>query len=458
MKRDKRKEKREQRTKKRLRTTTLFTVHCSLFIVLAAVLFVLSGCLNYDLPPRTLITAVNVFENDSMVDYVYFNNNVRGRTLTAMANATKNISEDDGLSYTWSVVSGDDIVEITETTGGVATVIPKTGVTDGVAKIRAEAFFEHSSDYTDLYVFVNPGNRDWSFLVFNESTEITDKLVIATGNTKTVTLREFGSGLSFTKQNADSAVVTDSTITDKSFTLKTSNILKKGSSEITVTAAKDGVQLPKKFTVNIGIEPEEGVLFMWDSDKYPIDTDIPQNGTEFSGYGDVYFRTTTTGTVTSNNGALKYSSTTSTAFIIGGSVTPATTAERHVPGVFDLSEGTFRLTIDYRDLVVPTWVRVQINNNTNGMTNSVLGTNGILLYAEAANVTAGQITSSIISKTGIIREVYEPGRVTLTFTPEVRYATAGDYDSLKTAFLAVSSSATAGNDITITGIRLEEVK
>ena len=424
--------------------------------VLAALLFVLTGCPHYDLPPRTLVTGVNVFEDgDTVEGYVFFNSTVQERNLTAIATtAPRTVTEKDGLAFAWSVTEGDDIVGLFWN-GSQATVRPKPGVTQGIAKIRAEAFFEHSSNSAELYVFVNPGTRDWSFVVFNEQTELSKpgdtnkRLVIAQGGTKTITLKAFGSGLTFSiVSNTNSSVITPSVavgiaIDGDSFNVSASNSLKSGNSILTVKAEKGGDSLQAAFTAAIGIEPEEGVLVSWNRETYPITVPITAGGNNpvFSGYGDVDFRTLNVNATPTAGGALTITGI--GVLVIGGGPTSGsaeTNAASHVPGLFDLSHGTFRLTLDYTDASATgdnPWFRVSINNNALGMANSVLGNDSVFHYDTTQLPGAGAIT--------------------LTFTPEDRFASVAPdaTNSLKTAFIALMYRNTS---ITITGIRLEKVQ
>jgi hypothetical protein len=159
--------------------------------------------------------------------------------------------------------------------------------------------------------------------------------------------------------------------------------------------------------------------------------------------------------------------------VFGATSTVQTTADGPLPGhgVFDLSEGTFRLTINYEN---PTdtpsgWMfRVSINNNNeNTASGSVLSFTGdrnqsiIRTFMNTAQIANGraEFNHTPQSHPGVLGSG-EPGTLVLTFTPSVTYAglatsSPRSYNTLRNAFFAIGCSGNAG--ITITGIKLEKI-
>jgi len=148
------------------------------------------------------------------------------------------------------------------------------------------------------------------------------------------------------------------------------------------------------------------------------------------------------------------------------------------PGQFNLSEGTFRLTIDYKDAVTSvtsgtlrSLLIVAINNSTtsSAATGSVLGAN----VSYIGNYNINQLHTGLSSKEGFSDQaIPEPdgpdgsksGRLILTFTPSILFKNSSDdgKDSLGTAFIAFHTqhdniATGTGTYNTITGIKLEKL-
>jgi hypothetical protein len=134
----------------------------------------------------------------------------------------------------------------------------------------------------------------------------------------------------------------------------------------------------------------------------------------------------------------------------------------HVPGQLDLSEGTFRLTVDYTDIVGDrtgdnVLFRVYCNNNTAGLSNSVFGSGSMIRIYQ----NPGELRDGFPAGTGRDEDIVEPGRIIITFTPSVMYANRDDAakSSLKNAFLALYTHRSSHSQqfMTITGIKLERL-
>jgi len=150
----------------------------------------------------------------------------------------------------------------------------------------------------------------------------------------------------------------------------------------------------------------------------------------------------------------------------------------HRSGQFNLSNGTFRLTIDYKDAVTSvtsgtlrSLLVVAINNNTtsSAATGSVLGAN----VSYIGNYNINQLHTGLSSKEGFSDQAIpgpdgpdgsKSGRLILTFTPSILFKNSSDdgKDSLGTAFIAFHTqhdniATGTGTYNTITGIKLEKM-
>jgi len=200
------------------------------------------------------------------------------------------------------------------------------------------------------------------------------------------------------------------------------------------------------FDVN-AFAPAEAVLMTWDS-AVNVPT-IPVY--EVPGYEGIYMRWNNTNSTSVVDGAFKFEATAdSNRFFIGSTeaITRGTSSPvSHVPGVFDLSQGRYRITVDYYDPKgypgINSYVRITINNNSGAQAQSILGADSNL--------------GDFIPQT---QAVDKKGRITVTVNPALRYANLGKEakESLKTAFIGiglVTSGSLTG--ITITGVRIEKL-
>jgi len=216
-----------------------------------------------------------------------------------------------------------------------------------------------------------------------------------------------------------------------------------------------------------GLE-EVGVIFEWSSETAPlqgrmsyagISSPVPginfqtRNSFAASGHGNAYIDMADGGFLLTKNMYL----------IIGGGETSAgncatlpTTDTKHVPGVFNFSEGLFRLTIDYKDLQDAGgdyFFRAFINNNTSSYRNSVLAQYGGLLrqYTKAEDLITG---SPVSGNSGVVESV-EPNRLLLTIKcPDDFLGAAGSH--LATSF--ISMICFGDSSMIITGLKLERIR
>ena len=445
-----------------LRTTTLFPIICYL-------LFVISGCRNYDLPFRAkLVITITDTGNNEIPDGgdIYFN--VGGASKTFLASVS-GAEGDDIVSVAWTLIKGSDVITLTETGDG-ANITPKAIAGD--AKIRVTAANKYDvSTHTDLNVYVNPvGYDNWTFKIMDESKEIYDKdefdilpeatkelfLDLTTGDP--VTLSAVGSAGTVAAVSAVSG--------SNSFTI---TALQYGRVMLTIKALKGTQEITKTITVFVA---EPGVLFAWDNTILPM-TQINSGAAVYGGYRDVYMAARRAaieapedairlGTAGGDGNLLVIGSGSGT-----GSGSPAATTTSstvHIPGQFDFSTGTFRLTIDYKDVSFTNDVllRICINNNGRGYDNSVLGGNSTVHNAGSVDA----LHNNAPSGPGLSGSAV-PGQLILIITPSVRFTGATNgilmdglevqaKESLKTGFIALQ--AYQGNFLTITGIKLERVQ
>ena len=198
--------------------------------------------------------------------------------------------------------------------------------------------------------------------------------------------------------------------------------------------------------------PEKiGVIFEWNAAASSVKSAIPSsNNPVDSGYPGVSFRARSGNVAIDPDGALNMAAESNQVLMIGcNSVT--VTNNGHAPGVFNLSQGTFRLTIDYKDPFGSNWpLRVQINNNTTMATYSVLGDACIL----GSFGTVSSLQTGGSSRNGVTEQL-EPDRIILTFSGAVYSGNPGA-NSLASAFVALTSTSTGG--LKVTGIKLERIE
>ena len=206
-------------------------------------------------------------------------------------------------------------------------------------------------------------------------------------------------------------------------------------------------------------EPEKiGVIFEWSSAVTPMTGSIGVDSPVASGFPGVDFRLRSTAgrTLATEGGGFRLGM--DNRLVIGGAANGATSAGNPVPGVFNLSEGKFRLTIDYKDPVAsPDWYlfRIYINNNSTGQAESVLGNHSVIGYytsLQQLETGTGRGNASDVTQEA------EPGRITLTLTPGASYAGASPAgkNSIRNAFFALLCQM--DSRITVTGIKIERIE
>ena len=239
-------------------------------------------------------------------------------------------------------------------------------------------------------------------------------------------------------------------------------------------------------TITATFKPTD-VLLAWDSENDPLTEVLADSTTRQMKNSEFWFGAR--GDIANDNGAFKLGGVMGSAaprLIIGSgsgmsAADPAgedTSGTVHLPGQLNLSEGTFRFTIDYKDVAGTldgsnNLMRVYINNNTRGNAGSVLGNNTgqsnvIRTYGNTPQLAEGR--GGILEVDGIIDEainvvpgadntVLTSGTLILTFTPGFIYRDNPAKDSLINAFMALYCQALPDQDqyITITGIKLERM-
>ena len=152
-----------------------------------------------------------------------------------------------------------------------------------------------------------------------------------------------------------------------------------------------------------------------------------------------------------------------------------TTENLHVPGQLYFSEGTFRLTIDYRDIMITSApntsmaiLHITINNNTARDKHSLLGTGSIIReypqnFVQDGRILPRQAAAGFLADISEFNAETGMGKLIITFTPSVMYAALPENarDSLGSAFLGLQcyvSQIDRPNHITLTGIKLERIE
>jgi len=214
----------------------------------------------------------------------------------------------------------------------------------------------------------------------------------------------------------------------------------------------DGGAPARADTVRSELEP--GVFFRWSSAKNPMRGTLGSTPVD-SGYGGIVFRANGGEITTTDKGAFRLGS--DVRLVIGATNNTTSSASAHVPGSFNFSNKSFRITVDYEDIYYPETgryaLRVAVNNNHTGQNNCVLTDSASNLGQYSLNQLGTGIPASGL-KPGVTTSV-APGKLVTTVNPQVLYAgNAGSY-SLGTAFVVLICQG--GNRITITGITIEEV-
>ena len=201
-------------------------------------------------------------------------------------------------------------------------------------------------------------------------------------------------------------------------------------------------------------KPEYETIFEWDSETTPMSGSIGAGAPVGSGFNEIDFRVIGS-SITTTEGAFRLGA--DGRLVVGAAAGSSTSDSTHVPGVFDFSEGTFRLTIDYLDPVVPGsnyLLRILINNNQTGQASSVLGTaSNLRQYNDVSKLNNGFGAGA----SNVFEEV-EANRLILTFTPNMTYANVSTVgiSSLATAFFTLNCQGSSR--ITVKSIRLEKVQ
>jgi len=203
-----------------------------------------------------------------------------------------------------------------------------------------------------------------------------------------------------------------------------------------------------------------GVIFEWDSAKTPLTAAITAGNPVATGYGNVNFRVIGGRSImTTEDGALRLGA--DNRLVIGGTNNQSTGADSHSPGVFNISRGVYRLTLDYKD---PEGggdgnylLRLFINNNHTAQASSVLGAgSNIGQFTDTGQLFGGNPHGGLKPGTTCAAE---PNRVILTVNPQVTYATGvSNYGktSLETAFFCLNCQGISR--ITITAIKIERIE
>ena len=445
--------------------------------ILIAVLFALTGCGKNDTISGNPLTGVTF-----TVDGVSYGNgdtiflrdsgDDSEKTLVAVAQGGT------GVVYEWSV------------TGAAVQIVPDaatvtvTAVEKGSAAVTLTADdFYNKAEITFYVNVVGDGDPMWTFRIFAGTTEIPDdgQISIPAGLSRTVNLQATTVGVTYVRNSNDTNVWFTGE-NASSFDIHTGP--NTGTATVTVSGTKEAETITKTFTVNITEPPPVGVvIWEWKSTINPVSVMNPgYNGTVFSvpAYPNMYVRAFDAGQqLEIQDGGFRIGSISgATALLIlgGGNSTAqhsvqspnpagaptgtgsgATLVTTHIPGQLDLSQGTFRLTIEYKNPETTggrILLRVQINNNTGSNANSVLGgTGSIRAYSTVADLESG-----LAAAAGLAADEAEPGKIAITFTPSVRF---NSHPSLENAFIALMSQGggTTGQPcwITITGIKLEKI-
>lgn len=206
-----------------------------------------------------------------------------------------------------------------------------------------------------------------------------------------------------------------------------------------------------------------GVVFEWNSVKTPLTGKINVGSSLYSGYEGIYFvvHGNRGGSIATVDGAFRLGGEDGSVderLVIGSYIFSDSKTDVHIPGQFNISEGTYRLTVDYKDPVDYKngyMLRVLINNNHTGQANSVLGNDSNI--RQYSNVEALEKDITGMRKPTVSADGSEPGKLCLSFTPSVLYENLPNTSktSLTKAFFALMCQADAG--ITVSGIKLERI-
>lgn len=199
-----------------------------------------------------------------------------------------------------------------------------------------------------------------------------------------------------------------------------------------------------------------GDVFVWNSESYPFNEPLGVDASVYSGYNGIYFSVcgNTNGKISVIDGAFRMGGEDGSVderLVIGSIQTAATTPIKHTPGQFNISQGAYMLTIDYRDPVRTSgyMLRISINNNTTGGANSVVSGSNVRQFTNAASL-------EMETMYGDGDKI--PGRISLRINPVLLVADSDPEgkESLKNAFFTLICQSRSG--ITITGIKIERIE
>jgi len=422
-------------------------------IGLAVLLLVAIGCYNGTLSPRISLTGITLNAGGEPVaggGYVIINTDDY-KVVTATAVSDRSGGGD--AVFTWEVEEGSGVAELSSNEGRAVFV---TAVAEGEATIRVSASNGENEVQTRFNVVVlNEGG--FTFYIYDGTTVIPDTGSIeipSGGEGKSITLRALPDGevLNYTWSSAN-ANATISPASGDSVVISATGAA--GSSAgITITATKDGVTVRKLFTVKV-----TEILMVWDSTVNPVAVPAYQ----VPGYANVYMRLRehTIGAIFGVNGALKYGGAGIIVLVVGGEPETATTTTTattpHLPGVFNLSQGKFRITVDYKDVIIAdpannSYLRFAINNNGGGANASVLGGNSHIIDLSQADLKDG-VTNKSNTGTGTLANAKD-GKAVVEVAAS-RYGSSPPA-SLSNAFFAMGFSGSYS--ITVTGIKIERIE
>jgi len=444
-------------------------------IAAVALLFVLTGCINNDIPFREAFT-ITVMDNVGTVipdnSNVFFNAGAPYKLFSVF------ISGDEVISaYNWEIVKGEGIVAVNPD-GAIANMATVAPLSPGDAKIRVTAVSSGATARAEFNVYVNPsGYGPWTFKMLDGTTEIydTDRIIHRSGE-KTVTLKPVpdNESMSFT-----SAITYGDCVTiNQTGSAITISVVKNGVATLEITAANNAQTITKRITVYVG-DPD--ILLSWNSTDLPLGGSHAAGTVIDSGYNGIYFGKRSSAFVF-DEGAIKQGgesihsrltvgtgSETGLAYIIGPTGGGPTATFHPAGGQFDLSRGTFRLTLEYRDAAASEntndpVLRIYLNNtsdgassvlggNSGGMGDDMLGAFGLVERIETGT-SYPDLSAQGVTVTGT------KGKLIVTMTPSIRYARLAEtfpayYNSLKTAYITFMTAA--GARFTITGIQLQRL-
>jgi len=447
--------------------------------MIAAALFIVTGC-DDSVPPFRDALAI-VFTDDSDVAFTDGGNIfLSAGTITPKRFQAPPVIEGKTVSYAGIVIAGDDVVQVSVSESGTMNITP---VKRGDAKIRVQAVTPDDSTEAEFNVYVNPsGYGPWTFKILDGLTEIHDNgtLGIPLNGNKIIDLKAAAETAIADADVAFAWAVAegDSVQLQRGIgnTAANISIVKNDKAAISVTAVKGAETITKTFTVHA---VDSSFIFSLDCAAWreanPGVSSLGQapyysgNGVYFGARNEAPVSVTADGfKLGGSNEVSRLSIGTGTAASSGnffGSSNSTSLSNRHIPGQFDLSQGIFRLTVDYDTPSTgngATLLRVTINNNTTSPDNSVLRSNStVYSFANPNNLINGIVTP----KAGL-SGLGERGRISLTFTPSILYTDAvwqvpvngkqaQGKESLKTA--AITLFVWPTESLTIKSIRLERV-